>query len=198
MCFLRVISALSAPPRLILTLILLAPLAQAVELHIQFAALERILADQLFTEEGRRYVKGTPTTRCNFAYLESPHIDNDNGRLRIRAKFTGRTALNVLGQCVGLGDAFPVILTATPVYKDGQLRLTDVTAVPDNKTGIYIRRVCAALSIGLPRDFRYPLETEARKLLEDPRRELHDFTVPAIRVTSDALVLVVDFKLKVK
>jgi hypothetical protein len=196
---LRVLSAFSASPRFILTLALLPLSAQAVELHIQFAALERMLADQLFTEEGRRYVKGTPTTRCNFAYLESPHIDNDNGRLRIRAKFTGRTALNVLGQCVGLGDAFPVTLTATPVYKDGQLRLADVTAVPDNKTGLYIRRVCAALATGLPRDFRYPLESEARKLLEDPaRRELHDFAVPAIRVTSGALVLVVDFQLKVK
>jgi hypothetical protein len=196
---LRVLSAFSASPRFILTLALLPLSAQAVELHIQFAALERMLSDQLFTEEGRRYVKGTPTTRCNFAYLESPHIDNDNGRLRIRAKFTGRTALNVLGQCVGLGDAFPVTLTATPVYKDGQLRLADVTAVPDNKTGLYIRRVCAALATGLPRDFRYPLESEARKLLEDPaRRELHDFAVPAIRVTSGALVLVVDFQLKVK
>lgn len=185
--------------RTLTLLLLLAAAARAVELQIEFGALERMLADQVFTQEGRRYVKGDRTTRCNFAYLESPRIQNDGGRLRIRARFTGRSALNVLGQCVGLGDAFDVVIGARPVYKDGQLRLADVTAASNGKTGYYIRRVCAALSAGLPRDFRYPLEDEARKLLEQSgRRELRGFQVPEIRVTAEALVLVVDFQLKVK
>jgi hypothetical protein len=180
-------------------LLLAAQSAGAVELQIEFRALERMLAEQVFTEEGRRYVKGNKTQHCNFAYLESPRIENDNGRLRIRAKFTGRTALNVLGQCVGLGDAFAVVLTARPVYQDGQLRLADVVAASDGKNGYYVRRVCAALSAGLPRDFRYPLADEARRLLEDPgKRDLRAFRVPEIRVAADALVLVVDFQLRVK
>jgi len=179
--------------------LLLAPCAAAVELHIQFAALERMLGEQVFTEEGRRYVKGDRATRCNFAYLEAPHIESDGPRLRIRARFTGRSAVNVLGQCVGLGDAFPVVITARPVYQDGQLRLSDVAAASENKSGLYIRRVCAALTAGLPRDFRYPLEAEARKTLEEPgRRELQNFRVPEVRVENGALVLVVDFQLKVK
>ena len=45
------------------------------------------------------------------------------GRLRIRAKFTGRSALNVIGQCVGLGGAFPVVVTATPQYRAGNIVL---------------------------------------------------------------------------
>lgn len=185
--------------KLAAALLLLASCAPAVELQIEFRALERILAEQVFTEDGRRYVKGDRKTRCNFAYLESPRIENDNGRVRIHARFTGRTALNVLGQCVGLGDAFPVTLTARPVYKDGQLRLADVAATSDGRNGYYIRRVCAALAAGLPRDFRYPLENEARRLLEEPgRREIRGFQAPDIRVTSDALVLVVDFQLRVK
>jgi hypothetical protein len=180
-------------------LLLLAPCAAAVELQLQYGALERMLAEQVFTQEGRRYVKGDAKTRCNFAYLEAPHIESDGPRLRIHAKFTGRSALNVLGQCVGLGDAFPVVVTARPIYKDGHLRLTDVVAAADGKSGYYIRRVCAGLSAGLPRDFRYPLEDEARKVLEEPgRRELRAFQVPEIRVTGDALVLVLDFQLKVK
>lgn len=180
-------------------LFLLAPCAAAVELHIEFGAIERILSEQVFTEEGRRYVKGDRTTRCNFAYLEKPRVESDGDRIRIRAKFTGRSSLNVLGQCVGLGDAFPVILTARPVYKDGQLRLADVVAVSDGKTGYYIRRVCAALATGLPRDFHYAVEEEARKLLVDPgKRELHGFQVPEVRVAGGALVLVIDFQLRVK
>jgi hypothetical protein len=181
------------------TLVLLAQCASAVELHIQFGALERMLSEQVFTEEGRRYVKGDRAARCNFAYLEAPHIESDGARLRIRARFTGRSALNVLGQCVGLGDAFPVVITARPIYKDGQLRLAEVTVASENKSGLYIRRVCAALASGLPRDFRYPLEDEARKTLEEPgRRELQNFRVPEVRVENGALVLVIDFQLKVK
>jgi hypothetical protein len=178
---------------------MLAPCARAVELHIQFGALERMLGEQVFTQEGRRYVVGDRTVRCNFAYLEAPHIDNEGGLLRIRAKFTGRSALNVLGQCVGMGDAFSVIVTARPHYQEGQLRLADVAAAPDGKTGFYIRRVCAALATSLGRDFGFPVEKEAHKLLDEAgRRELRGFKVPDIRVEPDALVLVVDFELRVK
>src|SRR3954471_24123939 len=158
-----------------------------------------MLGEQLFTEEGRRYVRGDRKNRCNFAYLESPHFENDGGRLRIRAKFTGRSAWNVLGQCVGLGDDFRVVITARPSYSDGQLRLQDVAVTTDGKTGMYIRGVCAAMSSSLTRDFRYPLEAEARKLLEDGgKRELRGFKAPDIRVSADALVLVIDFELRVK
>jgi hypothetical protein len=157
-----------------------------------------MLAEQVFTEEGRRYVKGDRKNRCNFAYLESPKIESDGERLRIRAKFTGRSSLNVLGQCVGLGDAFNVTVTARPAYKDGNLRLQDVSAAAD-RTGFYIRRVCAALSGSLGSDFKYPLEAEAKRLLEEGgKREVHAFKVPDVRVRGDALVLAVDFELRVK
>ena len=178
--------------------------AGAVEVHLQFGALERMLAQQVFTQDGRKYVKGSEKTRCNFAYLEHPQFQGKDGRLSIRARFSGRSSLNMFGQCVGLGDAFTVVITATPVFQQGNVALAGVTAVSDGKTGFYIRRVCAALSTSLARDFHYPLAAEAQRALEDPgmqpdyRRELRQFRVPEIRVTNDALVLVVDFELTVK
>lgn len=177
--------------------------ARAVELHIQFGALERMLSKQVFTEDGRKYVYGNAKTRCNFAYLEHPQIQGADGMLHIRAKFTGRSALNMFGQCVGLGDAFTVVIAARPQYRDGNIGLTNVTASAE-RSGFYIRKVCAALGASLGRDFRYPLATEAQKALEDPgtqpdyHRELRAFRVPDIRVTPDALVIVVDFDLTVK
>jgi hypothetical protein len=188
-----------------LALILLAAAqAGAVEVHIEFGALERMIAKQVFTEDGRKYVHGNAKTRCNFAYLEHPQIQGSDGLLRIRAKFTGRSALNMLGQCVGLGDAFTVLITARPQYRDGNIGLASVTAAGEGRTGFYIRRVCAALSSSLARDFRYPLAAEAQKALEDPgaqpdyRRELRHFRVPDIRITPDALVLEVEFELTVR
>jgi hypothetical protein len=178
--------------------------AGAVELRLQFGALERMLAEQVFTQEGRRYVRGDRTAKCNFAYLEKPRVEGDTGKLRIRARFTGRSALNVLGQCVGLGDAFDVVIAARPIFKDGNIGLADVAVASDGRTGLYIRRVCAAMAASLARDFRYPVAAEAKKALEDPgtqpayRRELRDFRVTGIQVTGEALILAIDFELTVR
>jgi hypothetical protein len=176
----------------------------AVEVHIQFAALERLLTEQVFTNEGRRYVRGDKTNKCNFAYLEKPEVRGEGGRLRMRARFTGRTALNVAGQCVGLGDAFEVTVTALPLYQDGAIGLQDVKVTSERKGGYYIRKVCAALQASLAKGFTYPLAAAMQRALEDPatlpayKREVRKFTVPEIRVTSDALVLQVEFELTVK
>ena len=190
--------------RLLALFLLFAPLAHAVEIHIQFAALERMLGEQLFTQDGRKYVRGSAAAKCNFAYLEKPHFQGADGKLRIRAKFSGRSALNMFGQCVGLGDAFTAAITAVPQYKDGNIGLGNVAAMSEDHTGYYVRRVCAALQSSLARDFRYPIGAAAKSALEEPGaqpnypRELRNFRVTEIRVTNDALVLVVDFELTVK
>jgi hypothetical protein len=190
--------------RSVLLLLALSGSAAAVELHVQFGALERMLGEQVFSQEGRRYVHGSKATKCNFAYLEKPQVRGEDGRLRMKARFTGRSALNVVGQCVGLGDAFDVVITALPVYRNGALGLQEVKVTSEGKSGYYIRRVCEAMQASLAKDFKYELEAEARKMLEGAgalpgyQREARKFTVPDIRVTNDALVLQVDFELTVK
>lgn len=185
-------------------LLCVAPAARAIELRIQFAALERMLGEQVFTQDGRRYVYNDKANKCNFAYLEKPRVQGQDGKLRMRARFTGRSALNMFGKCVGLGDAFEVIITALPQYKDGNIGLNDVKAMPDGHTGYYIRRVCDALTSSLLHSFRYPVAAAAKSMLEDPGaqrsypRELGEFRVTDIQVTNDALVLSIDFALTVK
>ena len=190
--------------RLLLLAVSLIPAARAVEVHIQFAALQRMLADTVFTQEGRKYVRGTQADKCNFAYLERPRIEGAGVQLRIRARFTGRSSLDMFGKCVGLGDAFEVVILATPRYRDGFVTLTAVAVASGGKTGYYIRRVCTALAASLGRDFRYPLASEFQNALENPAilpaypRALKDFRVTEVRVTEDSLVLVIDFQLTVK
>jgi len=177
--------------------------AAAVELHIRFEALERMLTEQVFSQEGRRYVHGSKTDKCNFAYLEKPQVHGQGSLLLIKAHFSGRSALNFAGQCVGLGDAFDLVITALPIYKNGALSLQEVKVISAGKTGYYIRKVCEAMQTSLARDFTYPLQAESQKMLEanaQPgyKREVRKFTVPDVRVSSDALVLQVDFELTVK
>jgi hypothetical protein len=178
--------------------------ASAAELHIQFGALERMLAQQVFTQDGRRYVHNDKANKCNFAYLEKPQVRGRDGKLNIRARFTGRSALSVLGKCVGVGDAFDLTIAATPQFRDGYIALGGVTVTSDDKSGYYIRRVCPILAASLGRDFRYPISAEFQKALEDAAilpvypRTLSNFRISEIRVTGDALVLALDFELTVK
>jgi hypothetical protein len=104
---------------------------------------------------------------------------------------------------VGLGDAFDLVISALPVYRRGALALQEVKVTSEGKSGYYIRRVCEAMQASLVKDFSYPLDAEAQKMLEEGsapgyKREVRKFTVPEIRVTDDALVLQVDFELTVK
>ncbi len=179
-------------------------MARAAEVHLRFEALQRMLADQMFTDDGRRYVRGNRADKCNYAWLEKPVVSGSGGRLLIRARFTGRSSVDLFGRCVGLGDSFDLSITATPFYADGYVGLKDVKAAPEGRGGFYAWRVCSALSGSLQREFRYPLASEAKRGLEDPGaqplypRQLQRFHVTAIRVTADALVLDVDFAIVVR
>jgi hypothetical protein len=178
--------------------------SEGAELRIEYSAIGKVLAQQVFTQEGRKYVRGTKEERCNFAYLEHPEISGSNGRIGIRAHFTGRSARNFFGKCVGLGDSFDVQIAAVPYYHDGVIGLKDVSVDSINRDGVYIRLVRAALAYSLANEFGYRVQDDAKKILEARRdalpisQELGRFDVQSIRVTADALVLGVDFTLTVK
>jgi hypothetical protein len=181
--------------------------AFATELELRYGAIERLLADQLFSQDGRLYVRGNKTTKCQFAYLESPRVGSMNGKLRVTARFSGRTALDMFGRCVGLGDSFDLTLTGTPVVKSGALTLTEVGA-STSRDSYYVRKVRQALTASFAKDFKIEIRDQARRLLEQApapsgakplyQPELQRFDLTGVVVQSDALVLVIDFRLVVK
>ncbi|MGH9719449.1 MAG: hypothetical protein ACRD8O_04505 [Bryobacteraceae bacterium] len=175
--------------------------ALCVELRIHYSALQRVLAEQIFTQEGRRYVRGQPDAKCSYAYLERPEVGPaGNGRLFVKAHFSGRSAGNFFGKCVGLGGDFDVHIAAAPYYQDGRIALRDVRVDSPGRDGLYIRRVRLALAESITRQFEYRVMDDARKLIEQSpyRPELVSFSVPAMQVTGEALVLTVDFTLAVR
>ena len=192
--------------RLLLPLVLCATSSFAADLELRYAALERLVAQQMFTQDGRRYVKGTPTAKCQYAYLEAPHfsaLDKAEGRLKITARFSGRSSLDVFGRCVGMGDSFDLTIVASPVARKGVIAMdnVEVTTVKDS---FYIRRVRQALTDSFSKQFKIDVKDQAKDLLEQPlpnsvnQRELSSFDLADVKVTPDALVLVVEFKLVVK
>jgi hypothetical protein len=192
--------------RLALLTILCAAPSLAADLELRYGALERLVASQLFAQDGRRYVKGTPAAKCQYAYLESPRfaaVDKAEGRLKISAKFSGRSSLDLFGRCVGLGDSFDLTIQASPVARKGVIVMDDVQ-VTTVKDSYYIRRIRQALTDSFAKDFKIDIRDQAKALLEQPRdnssfqRELSGFDLSDVHVTPDALVLVVEFKLVVK
>jgi hypothetical protein len=174
----------------------------AADIELRFDALERIIAEQVFTQDGRKYVRGTPATKCQFAYLETPRIGADNALLRVSARFSGRTAFDLLGGCIGLGDSFDLTIVAAPVVRNGAIGFKDVK-VTTTKDSYYIRRVRAALTQSFDKDVKIDVKAQARKILEQTREgasykaEMASFNLTEVRVTSDSLVLVIDFRLVV-
>lgn len=176
----------------------------AVELQLYFSALQRILADQIFTQDGRLYMRGNKQNKCSFAYLENPSVSADGGRLNIRARFSGRSAQNFFGRCFGLGDSFDVLIGAVPQYRDGALALREVRVDSPGRDGFYIRRVRATMTDSLSKQFKYNLGSDAKRILEEAkpnsplRQELRHFDVREIRVLQDSIVVVLDFQLAVR
>ena len=181
--------------------------AWSAELELRYGAIERLIADQLFSQEGRLYVRGTKATKCKFAYLEAPHVGAVDGRLKVTARFSGRTALDMFDRCMGLGDSFEFTLIAAPIVKNGALALKDVN-VSTPRDSFYIRRVRQALTSSFSHDFKIEMQDRARHLLEQTpaqnaakplyQQELASFDLRDVRVQPDALVLVMDFRLVVK
>lgn len=179
-------------------------LGAGAELQIQYSALQAALAEQMFAAEGRYWVRGDLKSPCSFAYIENPSIGgNEAGKLVIRTKFAGRNAANLFGFCLGPGDAFELIILATPYYQDGSIRLKDVEVESPRET-YYSHRVRDAVRATLPKKFDYKAADEARRILEREtagkpfQHQLKDFQISQIRVTPEAVVLNVDFTLIVK
>jgi hypothetical protein len=177
--------------------------AFAADIELRFDALERVISQQVFTQDGRKYVRGTPATKCQFAYLEAPRIGQDEGLLRVSARFSGRAAVGLLGGCIGLGDSFDLTITALPVVRSGAMGFKDVK-VTTTKDSFYIRRVRAALTQAFSKDVKIDVRDQARKILEQNRDgasykvDMTSFDLNEVRIKPDALVLVIEFRLVVQ
>lgn len=176
----------------------------AVRLEIHYSVIEKLLAQQAFTTEGRKYVRGSQKSRCSFAYLSNPKIGGGDGWLVIRTRFTGRSALDLLGKCIGLGDDFDVTIRAKPYFEGGKLRFSNVETDTGGRDSVYIRAVRKGLQMTLEKEFAYGLTDEARKMLEEPRpgafyrQKLSDFDVAFIEVSAKSVVLHMDFRLSIQ
>lgn len=178
--------------------------ALAIEIEIRFPLLEKQLSQQLFTNDGKRYVRGDPKSRCNFAYLAEPHFGSKDGKLLITAKFTGRSSMDVFGRCLGFGDSFQFEISSDLTTKDGTLLLLSPRIKGISRDTFYSRQVLKALQGSIGDAIRYPIRDELRKLLAtgsaaSPYKiTISRLEIRGIQILPDALLVDVDTRFLVE
>ncbi|MDX2266506.1 MAG: hypothetical protein NW208_00235 [Bryobacter sp.] len=166
--------------------------------------LEQQLSQQLFTQDGRHYVKGNPNPRCNFAFLIDPRFAARESSLVIRATFTGRSSLDLFGKCVGFGDSFPFEVLAEVDTDIGVLRIRNPRVTLTGKTSFYARRVRGELEKSIASAIRYPIQEEVRKLLVAASQSgpykvsIAKLAIRGLRVQANSLLVDVDTRFVVE
>ncbi len=189
---------------LFLVFFLALPLPAVTQIEFQFGVLERILGSEVFTQEGRKYVKGSQQTPCNFAYLEKPQVKADNGRISILATFSGKSSIDVFGRCIGFGGRFNANILAMPYVKDGKIGFKDVQVLSLGGDSLYIRRVRAALADSLEHEVSIAVEPATKKFFEtpDPKSAFQigvtSMKVTAVEVMPESLLLTMEIRLLLK
>jgi hypothetical protein len=97
--------------------------AQASELAIGANTIQKLIAEQLFSKQGRWYLLDDGP--C-YAYLESPHTRLQDGRLLLDAHLSSRIGVQVGGNCVGSGFASNVTLSGRLVGKGSTLTIENI------------------------------------------------------------------------
>lgn len=185
-------------------LFLLSSATWAIEIEIRYPLLEKQLAQQFFSQDGKRYVKGTPKTKCNFAYLAQPHFSSRDGQLLIQAKFTGKSSMDILGKCIGFGDSFEFEILSDLSTKDGTLLLAKPMVRILSRDTYYSRQVLKALQTSIGDAIQYPIRDEMRKLLaagsaSSPYKvSIPKLEIRGIQILPDALLVDVDTRFLVE
>lgn len=85
-----------------LALLALSVPARAIEIKVSTEALERTLYKQLFTENGRYYMRGKPGAAC-YAYAEDPKVSLNGDRVVVHIKAHAKLGTSMHGACLGVG-----------------------------------------------------------------------------------------------
>jgi hypothetical protein len=96
--------------------------ASAAEAVFEHTALQRAVATQIFSENGRKVLlRGA----C-FAYLDNPKVSVANGRLFIKAHLAAKLGYESGGSCMGVPLASDVTVSGTVTASGSTLGLTDL------------------------------------------------------------------------
>jgi len=190
----------SAPKLLVrvLPIVLLACLpARGAEIVLERTAVDRLVRQALFTDQGRYYLQ---RGAC-YAYLDDPAVSLTGGRVVLNANLTAYTGVLVGQQCVGVPLNSKVVLSGKPVHQGGIVRLADlrIDNIADEATRALVQ---AVVMPRFPQAVEIDLAAALRSMLKQPNipysTNLERLDITALTADGDRLGVVFDFKLTAK
>lgn len=150
------------------------------ELTIHNTAIQKMLMNELFIDEGRYHL--LPTTACQYAYVDSPVVTLSQGRVRIKARVSGKVSMEVGDRCVGTrSDVVQVAVSARPVFSGEKLVLTDIRVDEISNEG-YRVLLQQFLASAIPRAIEIDVREGLQRILAD-RQSTYEVVVDRLSVT---------------
>jgi hypothetical protein len=97
--------------------------ARAGEIVMEQSAVQKLVVDTLFKDNGRYYVQKAGACRV---YLETPSVTLNSGRVVIRSHLSGRFGQDLGASCLGVGLSAWTVVSGLPTAQGATVRLVDV------------------------------------------------------------------------
>jgi hypothetical protein len=169
----------------------------AAEIVLEHSAVDKLIAQTMFTNNGRHdLVKGP----CS-AYLDRPSVVIEGGRIRIRSHLTARVGVVDGRSCVGLAIASWTVASGRPVARGGSVVLTDlrIDQVDDPNLRLLVE---SCLLAALPRAIELDMRQAVRGMLQNNsgqfQAEVDTLVIDSVVAADDRLSIRFDFKLVAK
>ena len=182
----------------VLVVALLAGLpAHAAEIVLERTAVDRLVRQSMFTDQGRYYLqKGA----C-YAYLDEPAVSLTGGRVVLNANLTSFMGVMVGTQCVGVPLNSKVTVSGKPAQQGGVVRLADlrIDNIGDQSTRAVVQ---SGILPRFPQAVEIDVAAAVRAMLKQPNvpytSELERLDITALSAEGDRLGVTFDFKLIAK
>ncbi|WP_143074199.1 hypothetical protein [Roseateles sp. YR242] len=167
--------------------------SRCAEIVLEQSAVQSLLIEGLFKEEGRLYLqKGA----C-YAYVEDPKVSLQRGRVVIRVHLSSRLGVVSGRDCLGVGLASWATVSAAPVAQGHVVRLTEIRVdeVDDANTRSLLN---LGLAPALPGAVEFDVKKAVEEMLKGSGRlqgEVQALKIDAVRAGDNKLSINFDFKL---
>jgi hypothetical protein len=169
----------------------------AAEITLERSAVEKLVAQTLFTNAGRYELQGGS---C-FAYLEKPSVELKDGRIRIRSYLNSRIGVDMGNACLGVSFASWTVASGRPLASGGMVRLEDlrIDGVDDPTARLVLE---SGLLPSLPRAIELDVLGAVKSMLQNSGAQLQttveSFQIESAAVADNRLAVRFNFKLVAK
>jgi hypothetical protein len=191
-----------APAFALAAVALVATAAHAIELNVSTQALERTLNKQLFTQNGRYYFRGKPTSAC-YAYAEDPQVSFNGDRIVIHIKAHAKLGTSLHGACLGVTLNTEADVSVVPDAQGESIGFRDARVEHLSESPELNFFLEPFLSRKLPQQMKVNAATLLRQLLSQSTQttgyqiSLDDLKIHSMQVQGPALAVDFDGNLSV-